>query len=127
MQDLTNSIWSEMRTDPFSALIPTAQAAGNQSHEDNALTARGSEPASELASIPGETITHPAPQLDVEDFRDSPVEVDAGGSFVNASSNDDRPSIFSVPSGDVWKRSKETGIPEVNSRNMIKRGQFNQL
>lgn len=129
MQDLTGSIWSEMATDAFSALIPTSQEGGNCSYDSNALSAPGSEPANDLRSLPGEIIVHAAPVLDTENFTSSPVERGADGSHVNHDSNDDRPTVFTNSDGGGWMTSRESGVPlpDVSDRSLVRRGQWNQL
>lgn len=128
MEDLSH-IFGGMYSDPISALIPTAQAAGNQSHDSNALTAPGGEPASDLRGTESDVIVHDAPVVDAEDYTRSPVEIGPGGGKVNADSNDDRPSLFTVPGGDVWKSSRETGnpVPDITPRSMLRRGEWNIL
>jgi hypothetical protein len=126
MQDLTHLLPG----DPITALAPTAQAGGNQFHSNaRAMTAPGSEPASQVNSMPGEITEHPAPEISAAAY-DTPVLRGPDGSHVHPD-NADRSNPFTVEDGSGWQAGRDTAapdvLPEVTRRSLIRRGEWNEV
>lgn len=93
MEDLSG----QLPGGPVNALVPTSQSDGGEPHDNShAMTAPGMAPPLEVVRIPGETDTHPAPDVSAighdrttvqpEGTRDvSPWRGADGGPWVDAS------------------------------------------
>lgn len=121
MEDL-----SHLFPDPFSALCPTSQEAGNQTSSNaNAHTAPGSPPVDNIRD--DEKLVQVDPKI-VATAYDTPVVVGEGGAKPNEG-NGDRSDPFDVDDGAGWKRGHDvaTPLPETFGRPKLRLGQWNEI
>jgi hypothetical protein len=101
----------------------TSQNAGNQSFEDRAKTAPGTPPAGQLDVLPGEILTHQAPEITAIGY-DTPVLRGPDGASVTPDLAG-RSNPYSRDDGAGWRAAEP--LPPVTGRSLIRRGEWNSI
>lgn len=124
MEDLT----SRVPGGPFTGLIITSQAAGNQRHDNSlGMTAPGTEPASPVTSTPGEVSVHEPPEISADNY-DTVVVLGESGARVSPD-NADRTTPYNRADGSGWNAGRDVAepLPETFGRRPLRRGEWNEM